>query len=264
MIEKWKVSPYSSELHPGRYRVYVRCSAEDIKKIMDFFKNKAGQPWKLKDAEFNFSFYLNDIPDDEAGLIEKKLEGLKNKAAREEYSTQKASPDPADKQRKSPDKLPIQDKLPEISEKKSAAGEVKNGPLKKELKAQKNTEVQHAEDTGNNFILNSGEILAAEVKEKESPLEGSKKSENPVIDNRCAAETTAVGIKPPSDTKNSADSSKGVNKNPENGKNATALSENKLPLPCKPVRQSPVSFDVFETDKIAGLKDKGKGKSDGK
>lgn len=223
MIEKWKIAKYSSETHPGRYRVYVKCAAADIEKIKGLFAGKAGQPWKIKDAEFNFSFYLNSIPDEEAELIEKQLEGVKNKIDRgEPVAPQK----PAEVSAR-PDKPAAMDF--EVSEIKAESAGKMNEDLKNKPSNQIKEKTTQPESDTDSFMLNAEAILSPAVKEKKAPDEAVKKVPDETV-------------------------KKTEKKPPAAAKKVLPPAEKKAPASQK--QQAPVTFDVFEADKIDVLKKK--------
>jgi len=204
MIDKWKIVKYSSEMHPGRYRVYLRCSPADIKKVAEYFKACAGQPWKIKDEEFDFSFYLNDVPDEEAVLIEKRLEGLKYKLAREANSPAGSGiadipVPPPSVAKDEPVKISDAEQFP-VEEKKEIASE------KADLIINNPSRVEEAKSDVRDGFVNMPDVFSAAGKAKIQP-----------------------GVKNVT------------------GRDAVEKS---------PAKNSAVGFDVFETDKINGLKKK--------
>ncbi|MEW6556164.1 MAG: hypothetical protein AB1349_02290 [Elusimicrobiota bacterium] len=78
MIEKWEIIPYPSERYPDRYKVSIKCDYNTLKKITDFYGKKCGLPWKPKNSEFNFSFYLYQITPQDVEKLEAQMNELQH------------------------------------------------------------------------------------------------------------------------------------------------------------------------------------------
>lgn len=61
MITKWEIIPYPAEKYPDRYKVNIKCDYDDLKKIIGFYGKRCGLPWKLKNVEYDFSFYIYKV-----------------------------------------------------------------------------------------------------------------------------------------------------------------------------------------------------------
>jgi hypothetical protein len=125
MIEKWKIVPHSSEMQPGRYRVYIKCDPGDIGRVVELVKTRTGASWHSHDPEYTYSFYIYDLSPDEVESIDTNLKKLQSGIA-----ASPAEPEPAASQTaalaeavKSPDEgasiEPGMDALPHPDEQKA-------------------------------------------------------------------------------------------------------------------------------------------------
>ncbi|OQA92122.1 MAG: hypothetical protein BWY26_00513 [Elusimicrobia bacterium ADurb.Bin231] len=78
MIENWKIVPYTSTIQPGRYRVYIKCDQNDLASLREFFRDRMGQPWRVKDPDYTYSFYFYDLSDADVEEMNSKLTEFRN------------------------------------------------------------------------------------------------------------------------------------------------------------------------------------------
>lgn len=78
MVIKWEVIGLPSPQHPNRYKVNIKCGGDDLKKIIGFYGKKCGNPWKAKNREYDFSFYIYNVTDKDVENFNNKIKEFQN------------------------------------------------------------------------------------------------------------------------------------------------------------------------------------------
>lgn len=73
MIIKWEIIGAPAPQHPNRHRVNIKCDNDDLKKVIDFYGKKCGTPWKAKNKEYDFSFYIYNVTDRDVESFNDKI-----------------------------------------------------------------------------------------------------------------------------------------------------------------------------------------------